>query len=137
MTATFTLIEDGSAHALSAEVAGERVRVSAASLRSALGYELKPEGLCRGEACFPVRDREALVANGAVDLAELARVTGRPLALDAAERAAAIGTAADERVAALRGLEAPDFTLPDFAGRKHTLSAYRGKKVLLIAYSSW
>ena len=137
MTATFTVIEDGRAHALAAEVVGDRVRVSAASLRSALGYELKPEGLCLGETCFPVRDRAALVANDAVDLAELARVTGRPLALDAALRAAAIGTAADERVAALRGLEAPDFTLPDFAGRKHTLSGYRGKKVLLIAYSSW
>ncbi len=137
MTATFTVIEDGRAHALAAEVVGDRVRVSTASLRSALGYELKAEGLCRGETCFPVRDRAALVANDAVDLAELARVTGRPLALDAALRAAALGTAADERVAALRALEAPDFTLPDFAGRGHTLSGYRGKKVLLIAYSSW
>jgi peroxiredoxin len=34
-------------------------------------------------------------------------------------------------------LEAPDFTLPDLAGRMHTLSDHRGKKVLLIAYASW
>jgi hypothetical protein len=134
---TFTLIEGGSAHTLPAELAGDRVRIPADALRSALGYELKPEGLCKGEACFPVRERAALVAGGAFDLAELARVTGRPLALDVAERAAALGTAVEDRLAALRGLEAPDFTLPDFSGKRHTLSGYRGKKVLLIAYSSW
>jgi hypothetical protein len=137
MPETFTLIEDGRAHALPAELAGARVRVPAASLRSALGYELKPEGLCRDEACFPVRERAALVAGDALDLGELARLTGRPLALDVAERAAVLGTALEDRLAALRGLEAPDFTLPDFSGRPHTLSALRGKKVLLIAYASW
>lgn len=137
MPSDFLLIDDGRAHTLAAEVAGGRVRVSATSLKTALGFELKPEGLCQGETCFPVRDRAALVAGGTLDLAELARITGRPLALDASERAGALGIAVDDRLAALRGLEAPDFTLPDFSGRKHTLSGYRGKKVLLIAYSSW
>jgi hypothetical protein len=132
-----TLIADGRAHTLAAELAGERVLASADSLSAALGYELKPEGVCKGETCIPVHDRAALVAGGAIDLAELARVTGRPLALDAAERAAALGTALEDRLASLRGLEAPDFTLPDFAGRLHTLSSHRGKKVLLIAYASW
>ncbi len=133
----FQLIEDGRTHALEADVVGERVRLGAESLRRALGYELKPEGLCRGAICIPVRDRAALVAHEAIDLVELARVTGRPLALDAAERSAAIGTPAEERVATLRGLEAPDFTLPDLNGREHRLSEHRGKKVLLIAYASW
>ena len=134
---SFTLIEGGRAHSLPAAIAGERVRIPAAALRSALGYELKPEGLCQGDACFPVRDRAALVAGDSLDLGELARITGRPLALDLAEGAGALGTALADRLASLRGLAAPDFTLPDFSGRRHTLSAYRGKKVLLIAYSSW
>lgn len=137
MPAPFTLIEGGRALALPAEISGERVRVPSGSLREALGYELKAEGLCLGDACFPVRDRAALVREDALDLGELARVTGRPLALDVAERAGALGVALGDQLAALRGLEAPDFTLPDFAGRPHTLSAYRGKKVLLIAYASW
>jgi hypothetical protein len=137
MPNTFMLVEEGNAHLLPAEISGERVLASAESLRTALGFELKPEGLCQGTACFPVRERGALVAGDALDLAELARVTGRPLALDVAERAGALGTALGDRLAELHGLEAPDFTLPDFSGRSHTLSAYRGKKVLLIAYSSW
>ena len=32
------------------------------------------------------------------------------------------------------GTAAPDFTLPDQAGNLHTLSAYRGKKVILYFY---
>ena len=137
MPAPFTLIEDGRTHALAADVSNGRVRIAADAVRSALGYALEPEGLCKGDACYPVRDRAALVSGGALDLAELARVTGRPLALDVAERAGALGTALADRLASLRGLEAPDFTLPDFSGKSHTLSSHRGKKVLLIAYASW
>ncbi len=33
------------------------------------------------------------------------------------------------------GTKAPDFTLPDQNGKPHTLSAYRGKKVLLYFYA--
>jgi peroxiredoxin len=44
---------------------------------------------------------------------------------------------ARERTAALASLEAPDFTLPDPAGRPHRLSDYRGKKVLLVTWASW
>ena len=74
---------------------------------------------------------------GGIDLAELARLLGRPLALDADERAAALAAPASGRSAALASLEAPDFTLPDLAGKLHSLSEHRGKKVLLVAYASW
>ena len=48
-----------------------------------------------------------------------------------------LGTAAADRAAALRSLEAPDFTLPDRTGRLHSLSEHRGKKVLLVSWASW
>jgi peroxiredoxin len=37
----------------------------------------------------------------------------------------------------LQSLDAPDFELPDLAGRKHRLSDHRGKKVLLASWASW
>jgi hypothetical protein len=64
-------------------------------------------------------------------------VLGRPLALDVDERIACLGAAADDRGAQLASLEAPDFNLPDLAGRRHSLSEHRGKKVFLVAYASW
>jgi len=135
--AAFELIEGGSLHVLAATLAGERVALEPAALARATGWTLKPEGLCRESVCVPVRDRAALVGADGVDLAAFAKALGLPLALDVAERAAALGTPAAERGAALASLEAPDFSLPDLAGRRHTLSEHRGKKALLIAYASW
>ena len=74
---------------------------------------------------------------GPTDLEEIAAALGRPVAVDAAERAAYLGIGAAARGRALAALAAPDFTLPDLDGRPHRLAAHRGRKVLLIAYSSW
>ena len=72
-----------------------------------------------------------------VALAKRAEASGRPVAVDLDERAAYHGVSAAERAKALASLEAPDFTLPDLDGRRHSLSEHRGKKVLLVAYASW
>jgi hypothetical protein len=134
---SFELTSGGSFHALEATLEGERVWLAPDALARATGWVLKPEGLCKEAVCVPVRDRSALVGAHGVDLAAFAAALGLPLALDAAERSAALGTAAADRASALASLEAPDFSLPDLAGRRHTLSEHRGKKALLIAYASW
>jgi hypothetical protein len=133
----FTLIDGERAVDVAARVEDGRVRLAPAALHDALGWELRPEGLCRGDVCVPVRDRAALADGRGVDLEAFAAAIDRPLALDAGERAAALGHSAGERGARLRSLEAPDFVLPDLSGRLHRLSEQRGKKVLLIAYASW
>jgi hypothetical protein len=66
-----------------------------------------------------------------------AGASGRPVAIDRDERAAYLGVSAADRARALSSLEAPDFTLPDLEGRPHSLSDYRGTKILLVAYASW
>jgi hypothetical protein len=71
------------------------------------------------------------------DLTARAGAEGRPLALDVDERVGYLGRSARERSDALASLQAPDFALPDLAGRVHALSAHRGRKVLLVAYASW
>ena len=132
----FTLIDDGTPHEIDATVESGRVLLSPAALAS-LGWELHPEGLCREGLCIPVPADAALEVGERVDLAELARVVDRPLAIDAGERAAYLGVSAGARARALRSLVAPDFTLPDLAGRPHRLSDHREKKILLVAYASW
>ena len=133
----FTLIDGDRATSLRASIDGDAVRIAPDALREATGWELKPEGLCHGDLCIPVRDRALLVDARGIDLAAFARAQDRPLALDVAQRAAALGVSAAERSARLATLEAPDFSLPDLHGRMHTLSAHRGKKALLIVYASW
>ena len=137
MSRTLTLIDDGRPVTAEAVLRADAIRISPDALRKALGWELKPEGLCRAATCVPVRDRTALVHDDGIDLAAFARLLDRPLALDTDERVAVLGAPAAERAHRLASLEAPDFTLPDLAGRLHSLRDQRGKKTLLIAWASW
>ena len=133
----FELIDAGEPHAVEALVGPEGVRLSPDAVETALGWELRPEGLCREDRCVPLRDAASRITPESVDLAALAELLGRPLALDVEERVASLAASARERGAALASLRAPDFTLPDLSGKQHSLSEQRGKKVLLIAYASW
>jgi hypothetical protein len=137
----YSLLADGQTISLPADAAtvgsSGQLLVSEAALESALGWELKPEGLCRGDVCVPVRDRSALIDTDGIDLAAFADAIGRPVVVDAAQGVAALGTGTSSQISAMHSLEAPDFELPDLAGRMHTLSEHRGKKVLFIAYASW
>ena len=137
MASPFTLIRDGESLPVQASIDAGRVVLSPEVVREALGWEFKPEGLCRGDVCVPVRDPARLKSGSGLDLEVLAQTLDRPLALDADEAAAALGTAASDRAQQLESLEAPDFALPDLEGKLHSLSDHRGKKVLLIAYASW
>jgi hypothetical protein len=133
----FTLMEPGRECRVEARVDGDRVLLSADALREALGWELHDNTLCNDAMCVPLPAGSRLGAEGVFDLAEVAAALDRPLAVDPSERAAFLGVSAGERAQALTSLLAPDFTLPDLAGRPHTLSSYRGRKVFLVAWASW
>jgi hypothetical protein len=134
---TITLVDESRAARIDAVVHGDAIRIAPAAVASALGWEVKPQGLCRGGVCIPVRDRAALVAADGVDLGALARLLDRPLAAAPAEGIAVLGASAGERSGRLASMDAPDFTLPDLHGRLHSLRDQRGKKTLLIAWASW
>ena len=124
---------------LSADARDGGLWVDAASLSRLAGFELKPEGFCRDEICIPVpRGREAeFAANGSVDLVAFWTYRGGIVLSDRAGETWLIAEPAGDRARQLASLEAPDFTLPDSSGRLHSLSDYRGKKVLLAAWASW
>lgn len=107
-------------------------------LPRATGWTLRPEGLCRGEACLLLPPGDGpFVTTEAVDVAALWRHLGHPVLRDDTARVWVLGTAARERGEALRSLQAPDFSLPDLDGRVHRLSDHRGQKVFLVTWASW
>ena len=136
-TTTFKLIEDGQSHEINASVDATSVRLDTTKALEALGWTQKPEGLCQGDVCVPVASNPDLITDQGIHLEGLAELLGRPLAINREHAVASLGAAAESHGAQLTGGEAPDFTLPDLAGNEHTLSSFRGKKVLLIAYASW
>ncbi len=136
--ATATLIDaEHGAHEVAARIVGDRVLITPDALEAETGWVLKPEGLCRGPVCVPVRDRDALVVDGAIDVAAFAAALHRPVVVDASVGVVAIGVPAAERVAAMESLEAPDFELPDVEDQPFRYSSIGKRKKVVVTWASW
>ena len=133
--------------ALETELAGaaadhDRLWIPLDDLERSTGWTAKPEGLCRGEVCVPVpAARQTDWIDGAarrLDFAAFAAHLGHAVARDAERGIWAFGPPADRGTSSASGpVAAPDFRLPDLDENLHSLSDYRGKKVLLYCWSSW
>src|SRR5689334_10983451 len=84
-----------------AEVRAGRVLLSADALRDGLGWELKPQGLCQGDVCVPVRDQSALFVDDLVDVAAVADALRRPVVVDADAGVVAMALGSEGRQEAL------------------------------------
>ena len=117
--------------------------VTLAELTHATGFVVKPQGICRNELCFPLpkqRKADFLVQRGKVtwfNLSEFARLVKQPVAHEEKLATWCFGPRPEMQNGYLATLEAPNFTLPDRSGKLHSLSSFRGKKVLLITWASW
>jgi hypothetical protein len=120
-----------------ASVDDGRLLIDPSDLPGALGWQLKPEGLCRDDICVPVRERDALFVGDRLDIAAVANALGRPAVVDGVAGVAAIALPSEDRRRALTEQQAPPFTLPDLDGAPHSLEEWRGRKKLLVAFSTW
>jgi len=122
----------------SATTEGNDLWLSPDDLRAATDWELKPQGICRGEVCMPIpagHETDFLRADGRqFNLAALARQLNQPVVHDDAH---AVWFFGDANGSASQTLQAPDFTLPDIDGQLHSLSEFLGRKILLITWASW
>jgi AhpC/TSA family len=139
-----TVIYDDVVTELSAQSEGGELWIDSGDLCRATRFELKPQGVCRDELCYPLpqsRQSEFLRDESGkswFNLTAFARLMGQPVAHDDADAHSAwyFGVRSDQR-RQLASLEAPDFTLPDLDGKLHSLSDFRGKKVFLVTWASW
>jgi peroxiredoxin len=113
---------------------GDRLLISATDLPGATGWELKPEGLCRGDVCVPTKH---LDEDGFIDIVTFGTSIGRVVAVDAAEGIAVLGGSPSARDASLDGLEAPDAVLTDLDGNQVRLSDLCPGKKVVVAWATW
>jgi hypothetical protein len=132
---------DRAGQSVEAASEGPNLWIDAAELERVSGWELKPEGVCKGEVCVPIpagRGSDFSRDDGKrFNLAELAKLLEQPALRSANQDVWLFGEASVTRRQTITSVEAPDFELPDLDGNLHRLSDYRGKKVLLSAWASW
>ena len=131
-----TIISD-EAREVDASFDDGRMLVDPGDLHTAIGWELKPEGLCREDVCVPVRDRSALFVGGRVDVGAVAAALRRTTVVDAEAGLAVVALPSEGRRAALSDQRAATFTLDDLDGVAHSLEEWRDQKKLLVAFASW
>ena len=88
--------------------------------------------MCKGDLCVPA---PGAVTDGAIDVEAVAARLGMALVRDEHRNVWALGPESGGRT--LTTAVAPDLELPDADGNPFTLSAMRGRKVLLVAWASW
>ena len=137
-----TIIFDDVVTEVSAQSDAGELWIETCNLSRATHFELKPQGLCRGELCYPLPPKDQVEflreeAGGTwFNLTAFARHTGQAVAHDATHSTWYFGVRPDQS-RQLSSLVAPDFTLPDIDGKLHSLSDFRGKKVFLVTWASW
>jgi hypothetical protein len=138
-----TLVYDDTATDLAvAREDGGQLWITTADLKRATRFEVKPQGVCRDELCFPLpkaRQQEFVHKTPQVswfNITAFATLVHQPVAHDAALETWYFGLRSDQRQQ-LSSLQAPDFALPDLHGKLHRLSDFQGKKILLVTWASW
>jgi hypothetical protein len=107
----------------------DRLDISPAEFGQLTGWEIKPEGACKGETCVPL-------GNQPFDLANTAESLGMALVKDPDEQVWALGpeTLSGQ---ALTSTDTDDFALPDLDGNELRMSSLRGQKVLVVAWAPY
>ena len=97
------------------------------------GWEMKPEGACKGDVCIPLPDE---LKGDSVNARALAEAMGLPVAEDTDFGLLAIGP---ETVGsrALTSARAPALELPDVNGNLFKLSSLRGQKIIVYAWAPY
>ena len=111
----------------------DRLDIDAGSFEAATGWELKPEGACKGDVCVPL----GRSASDGFDLVAAANRLGMAIVADADAGLWSIGP---ESLGgrSLATAVAPDLCLPDvLTGADVKLSSLRGKKVVIASWAPY
>ena len=108
------------------------LEISKAEFEAGTGWQLKPEGACKGDICIPIPNSDS----DTVDVSAAAKAMNLPLAEEPAAQLWAMGP---ESIGgrALMTAQAAELSLPDVDGKMFHLSSLRGKKLLVYAWAPY
>lgn len=134
-----TVLYQGNTITVSATGDGDRLLVKAEDLTRINGFELKREGACYADICIPIT-REMLVAqdgNDWFDLTAFADLIGQPYVADSEARVWSFAEIPAKRESMMVAAMAPDLEVKDRQGNVIRMADLKGKKALIVTWSSW
>jgi len=107
----------------------DQLDIDARQFEQGTGWQIKPEGACKGEVCVPLTD-------GGFELTAAAQRLGMAVV---AEPDLSLWAVGPESVGnrALSSADASDFCLPDLAGNVFRISSLQNQKVLVVAWAPY
>jgi len=134
-----TVLYQGNTITLSETGKGSGLLVSAEDLSRVNGFELKPEGACYEDLCIPVNADLVIEQNGRTwfDLAAFADLLGQPYVADREADVWSFAEIPAKRESMMVDGLAPNFEINDRQGNVVRMADFKGKKALIVTWSSW
>jgi hypothetical protein len=134
-----TVLYQGKAVTLSETGNGDGLLIRPDDLSRVNGFELKPEGACFKDMCIPMNDDLLVEQDGRrwFDLTAFADLLGQPYVADRESRVWSFAEIPAKREGMLVNAMAPEFEVTDRQGRVVRLADFKGKKALIVTWSSW
>ncbi len=134
-----TVLYQGKAVTLSETANGDGLLIRPDDLSRVNGFELKPEGACFNDICIPMKNDLLVEQDGKqwFDLTAFADLLGQPYVADKASRVWSFAEIPAKREGMLVNAMAPEFEIKDRQGKVVRLADFKGKKALIVTWSSW
>ncbi len=134
-----TVLYQGKKQVLSETGSGDSLLIRPEDLPAINGFELKPEGACYKEICIPLTD-ELLVTQDSrqwFNLSAFADLVGQPWVADTQARVWSFAEMPAKRENTMVNAMAPEFEVTDRQGNVVRMADLKGKKALIVTWSSW
>jgi hypothetical protein len=134
-----TVLYQGRAIMLAETGDGDGLLIRPDDLTRINGFELKQEGACFEDKCIPV-DEALLVeqdGNTWFDLTAFADLLNQPYVADQEARIWSFAEIPAKRQSMMLEAMAPDFEVTDRRGNVIRMADLKGKKALIVTWSSW
>ncbi|MFT7245274.1 MAG: hypothetical protein ACI82A_002641 [Candidatus Azotimanducaceae bacterium] len=136
-----TVLYAGKAIEIEQVLATDGLWVTPTDLTRINGFELKPEGACFEALCIPLKADSPLLKEEDgeqwFDLVGFADWLEQPYVADVENRVWSFGEVPAKREGMMADAMAPEFEVLDRQGEVVRMSDYKGKKALIITWSSW
>ena len=134
-----TILYQGRAIGLSETGSGEGLLIRASDLKRVNGFELKPQGACLGAMCIPLNEDLLVQQDGQqwFNLTAFADLLEQPYVADLDSRVWSFAEIPAKRRNLLVDGQAPDFEVTERSGKVVCLADLKGKKALIVTWSSW